>query len=176
MLLYVHPQCAKQNGVVESGYYIMRFMCDMILSRSTSIVNVVSTKILELSSCHLFWIKLILNHFIVHIWKVYLVHTRKMASMKLDQNGRSSFLSTYIVLSVRFFINFFNVFCGSFFFWTQTTQCKCLKPQFLTNWSNIEISSWFLSHIYMYVFSLKLNRYECVCIYFFLRKRPIFLK
>ncbi|KAL0553501.1 hypothetical protein IC582_007396 [Cucumis melo] len=33
-------KCAKQSGVVECGYYVMRFMRDIILSRSTSIIHI----------------------------------------------------------------------------------------------------------------------------------------
>ncbi|KAA0047610.1 transposase [Cucumis melo var. makuwa] len=36
--LYVYLQCPKQSGVVERGYYVMRFMHDIILSKSTSII------------------------------------------------------------------------------------------------------------------------------------------
>ncbi|KAL4017073.1 hypothetical protein IC575_024747 [Cucumis melo] len=35
-------KCPKQSGVVECGYYVMRFMCDIIISRSTSIVQILS--------------------------------------------------------------------------------------------------------------------------------------
>ncbi|KAA0060591.1 36.4 kDa proline-rich protein-like [Cucumis melo var. makuwa] len=38
--LYVYPQCPKQSGVVECGYYVMRFMWDIILSVSTSIIDI----------------------------------------------------------------------------------------------------------------------------------------
>ncbi|KAA0045609.1 uncharacterized protein E6C27_scaffold243G001190 [Cucumis melo var. makuwa] len=33
-------KCPKQSGVVECGYYVMRFMRDIILSRSTSIIHI----------------------------------------------------------------------------------------------------------------------------------------
>ncbi|KAL0540213.1 hypothetical protein IC582_024446 [Cucumis melo] len=35
-------KCPKQSGVVECGYYVMRFMRDIIISRSTSIVQILS--------------------------------------------------------------------------------------------------------------------------------------
>uniref|UniRef100_A0A9I9EK60 Ubiquitin-like protease family profile domain-containing protein n=1 Tax=Cucumis melo TaxID=3656 RepID=A0A9I9EK60_CUCME len=38
--LYVYLQCPKQSGVVECGYYVMWFMRDIILSRSTSIIQI----------------------------------------------------------------------------------------------------------------------------------------
>ena len=36
-IVYVYPQCPKQSEVVECGYYVMRFMHDIIMSRSTSV-------------------------------------------------------------------------------------------------------------------------------------------
>ncbi|TYK04463.1 uncharacterized protein E5676_scaffold409G00690 [Cucumis melo var. makuwa] len=38
--LYVYLQCPKQSGVVECGYYVMRFMRDIIMSTSTSIIHI----------------------------------------------------------------------------------------------------------------------------------------
>ncbi|KAL0557071.1 hypothetical protein IC582_005589 [Cucumis melo] len=38
--LYVYLQCPKQSGVVECGYYVMRFMRDIIMSTSTSIIQI----------------------------------------------------------------------------------------------------------------------------------------
>ncbi|KAA0053279.1 hypothetical protein E6C27_scaffold102G00810 [Cucumis melo var. makuwa] len=38
--LYVYLQCPKQSGVVECGYYMMRFMRDIIMSTSTSIIQI----------------------------------------------------------------------------------------------------------------------------------------
>ncbi|KAA0061183.1 transposase [Cucumis melo var. makuwa] len=43
-------KCPKQSGVVECGYYVMRFMRDIIISRSTSIVQIVSLWV-EFSVC-----------------------------------------------------------------------------------------------------------------------------
>uniref|UniRef100_A0A9I9E4X0 Ubiquitin-like protease family profile domain-containing protein n=1 Tax=Cucumis melo TaxID=3656 RepID=A0A9I9E4X0_CUCME len=42
-IMKVYPQCPKQSRVVECGYYVMRFMCDIILSKSTSIIDIVQT-------------------------------------------------------------------------------------------------------------------------------------
>ncbi|TYK06371.1 uncharacterized protein E5676_scaffold163G00630 [Cucumis melo var. makuwa] len=39
--LYVYLQCPKQSEVLECGYYVMWFMCDIILSRSTSIIQII---------------------------------------------------------------------------------------------------------------------------------------
>ncbi|KAL4013515.1 hypothetical protein IC575_025687 [Cucumis melo] len=36
----VYLQCPKQSGVVECGYYVMRFMRDIIMSTSTSIIQI----------------------------------------------------------------------------------------------------------------------------------------
>ncbi|KAL0533268.1 hypothetical protein IC582_030486 [Cucumis melo] len=33
-------KCPKQSGVVECGYYVMRFMRDIIMSTSTSIIQI----------------------------------------------------------------------------------------------------------------------------------------
>ncbi|TYK00356.1 uncharacterized protein E5676_scaffold1112G00200 [Cucumis melo var. makuwa] len=38
--LYVYLQCPKQSGVVECGYYVMWFMRDIIMSTSTSIIQI----------------------------------------------------------------------------------------------------------------------------------------
>ena len=133
-MLYMHPQCPKQSGAVECGYNVMRFMHDIILSLSTSIVDIVSTSILKISSYHLFWIKLMYNHFIVHIRKIYLVHTLKLTSVKLDRNGQCSYLSTYIVLRIRFFCklkSILSIFFGGYNFVEQEGHiCKCLNHIF----------------------------------------------
>ncbi|KAA0036733.1 uncharacterized protein E6C27_scaffold20G00050 [Cucumis melo var. makuwa] len=39
--LYVYLQCPKQSGVVKCGYYVMQFMRDIIMSTSTSIIQIV---------------------------------------------------------------------------------------------------------------------------------------
>ena len=59
LLIYMYiVVCASTMSqiirVVECGDYVMWFMCDIILSRSTYIVGIVSTPILKISSCHLF--------------------------------------------------------------------------------------------------------------------------
>uniref|UniRef100_A0A9I9E4D6 Ubiquitin-like protease family profile domain-containing protein n=1 Tax=Cucumis melo TaxID=3656 RepID=A0A9I9E4D6_CUCME len=35
-------KCPKQGGIVECGYYVMRFMRDIILSSNRTIIEVVS--------------------------------------------------------------------------------------------------------------------------------------
>ncbi|KAL0551650.1 hypothetical protein IC582_010739 [Cucumis melo] len=42
-------KCLKQSGVVECGYYVIWFMRDIILSKSTSIIDIVSIIVLKLS-------------------------------------------------------------------------------------------------------------------------------
>ena len=52
-IVCMHTQCLKQSRVIECGYYVMRLMHDIILSRSTSVIDIVSIQVLKLSSCNL---------------------------------------------------------------------------------------------------------------------------
>ena len=41
MFCISYKQCPKQSGVVECGYYVMRYMREIILSGTTSILDIV---------------------------------------------------------------------------------------------------------------------------------------
>ena len=81
----MHPYGPKQAGVVECGYYVMQFMCNIILSKSTSIINVVSITILKQSSCHLFRMKL--NNFKTIIMSFISIETNLKSLYCLQMKG-----------------------------------------------------------------------------------------
>ncbi|KAL0549101.1 hypothetical protein IC582_013581 [Cucumis melo] len=47
-------KCPKQSEVVECGYYVMRFMRDIIMSTSTSIIQIVSITVIKLACIYFF--------------------------------------------------------------------------------------------------------------------------
>ncbi|KAL0556127.1 hypothetical protein IC582_004637 [Cucumis melo] len=59
-------KCPKQSGVVECGYYVMRFMRDIIMSTSTSIIQIGSTYIV-------LRIRYFVTHFVTY-FVIYFAH------------------------------------------------------------------------------------------------------
>ncbi|KAL0544283.1 hypothetical protein IC582_019396 [Cucumis melo] len=80
--LYVYLQCPKQSGVVECGYYVMRFMRDIILSRSTSIIQIESTYIV-------LRIRYFVTHFVIYFVTYFVTYFCVQATMEntvLEEN------------------------------------------------------------------------------------------
>lgn len=46
----LYEQCPKQLGVVECGYYVMRFMREIVLQNNTSILDIVRIQLQPNSS------------------------------------------------------------------------------------------------------------------------------
>ncbi|KAL0554426.1 hypothetical protein IC582_008347 [Cucumis melo] len=81
-------KCPKQSGVVECGYYVMRFMRDIIMSTSTSIIQIGST-----------YIVLRIRYFVTHFVTYFVIY----------------FVTYFVIYFVTYFVIYFVTYFVTYF-------------------------------------------------------------